>query len=74
MVPHGAITNSFIIIIIICHNRCKKIALIKNWLGRTGLQLLEMLTEAEQEKCERSDELFQTQGNKFKLRYNETIK
>ena len=31
-----------------------KTALIKNWLGRKGLQLLEMLTQAEKEKCETS--------------------
>ena len=46
---------------------------MKNWLGRKGLQLLETLTEAEQEKCEMSEQLFQSLSNKFKLRYNETI-
>ena len=48
-------------------------ALIKNWL-RKDLQLLETLTDAEQEKCEASEGLFQTLSNKFQPRYNETIK
>ena len=48
--------------------------IIKNWLGRKDLLLLETLTEAEQEKCETSKGLFQTLSNYFKPRYNETIK
>ena len=52
----------------------EKMAFIKNWLGRKDLQLLEILTETEQEKCEMSEGLFQTLSNKFKLRYKETIK
>ena len=45
-------------------------ALINNRLGRKGLQLLELLTEAEQGECKISEGLFQTMINKFKLRYN----
>ena len=52
----------------------EKMALIKNWLGRKGLQLLETLTQAEKEKCEMSEGLFKTLNNKFKPWYNETIK
>ena len=48
--------------------------MIKNWLGRKGLQLLDTSTKADQEKCEMSEGLFQTLINKFKLRYNETVK
>ena len=44
----------------------EKTALIKNWLGRKGLQLLEMLTQAEKGKCETSIGLFKTLNDKLK--------
>ena len=52
----------------------EKTALIKNWLGRKGLQLLEMLTQAEKEKYEMSEGLFKTLNDKFKTQDNETVK
>ena len=52
----------------------EKTALIKNWLGRKGLPILETLTQAEKEKCETSKELFKTLKDKFKPLCNDTIK
>ena len=51
-----------------------KLVLVKNWLGRKGLQYLEMLTMAEKETCNTLEGLFETLCNKFKPQYNETIK
>ena len=51
-----------------------KLALVKNWLGRRGLQYLEMLTMAEKETCNTLEGLFETLCNKFKPQYNDTIK
>ena len=48
--------------------------LVKNWLGRKGLQYLETLTTAEKETCNTLEGLFETLSNKFKLQYNERIK
>ena len=43
-----------------------KLALVKNWLGRKGLQYLEMLTTAEKETCNTLQGLFDTLCNNFK--------
>ena len=51
-----------------------KLALVKNWLGRKGLQYLETLMTAEKETCNNLEGLFETLTNKFKPQYNETIK
>ena len=51
-----------------------KLVLVKNWLGRKGLQYLEMFTVAEKEACYTLEGLFETLCNKFKLQYNKTIK
>ena len=51
-----------------------KLALVKNWLGRKGLQYLETLTTTEKETCNTLEGLFKILTNKFKLQYNETIK
>ena len=51
-----------------------KLALVKNWLGRKGLQYLETLTNMEKEMCNTLEGLFETLTNKFKPQYNETIK
>ena len=51
-----------------------KLALVKNWLGRKGLQYLETLTTAEKETYNTLEGLFETLTNKFKPQYNETIK
>ena len=45
----------------------EKTTLTKNWLGRKALQLSEMLTHAEKEKCEMSKGLFKTLNDKFNL-------
>ena len=52
----------------------EKLALVKNWLGRKGLQYLEMLTTAEKETCNMLEGLFETLCNKFKPQYNKMIK
>ena len=51
-----------------------KLALVKNWSGRKGLQYLETLMTAEKETCNTLEGLFETLSNKFKAQYNETIK
>ena len=51
-----------------------KLVLVKNWLGRKGLQYLEMLTTVEKETCNTLEGLFETLCNKVKPQYNETIK
>ena len=51
-----------------------KLALVKNWLGREGLQYLETLKTTEKETCNTLEGLFETLSNKFKPQYNETIK
>ena len=43
-----------------------KLAVVKNWLGRKGLQYLETLTTVEKEMCNTLEGLFQTLSNKFK--------
>ena len=51
-----------------------KLAVVKNWLGRKGLQYLETLTTAEKQMCNTLEGLFETLSNKIKPHYNETIK
>ena len=51
-----------------------KLAVVKNWLGRKGLQYLETLTTVEKEMCNTLEGLFKTLSNKFNPQYNETIK
>ena len=48
--------------------------IIKIWLGRQGLQLLESLTQAEQEVSNTEEGLFEMLNSKFKPQYNDTIK
>ena len=43
-----------------------KLALVKNWLGRKGLQYLETMTTTEKETCNTLEGLFETLANKFK--------
>ena len=47
-----------------------KLTLVKNWLGRKGLQYLETLTSTEKETCNTLEGLFDTLTNKFKLQCN----
>ena len=51
-----------------------KLALVKNWLGRKGLQYLETLMTAEKETCSTLEGLFETLSNTFKPQFNEMIK
>ena len=52
----------------------EKLAPVKNWLGRKGLQYLEMLSMAEKETCNTLEGLYKTLCNKLKPQYNETMK
>ena len=54
--------------------RKQKIAIIKNWLSRKALQVLETLMPVEKERCNTMEGLFNILINKFKQQYNETIK
>ena len=48
----------------------EKIAIIKKWLNRKGLQLLETVTQAGQEKCETKECVVHS----IQPQYNKTIK
>ena len=50
------------------------LAVVKNWLGRKGLQYLEIMTTVEKETSSPLEGPFETLSNKFKPQYNETIK
>ena len=50
------------------------LAMVKNWLGRKGLQFFEMLTNEERNTCGTLESLFETLSNKFRPQLNETIK
>ena len=51
-----------------------KLALVKNWLGRKGLQYLETVMTVEEEMCNTLEGLFETLSNKFKPQYNKIIR
>ena len=52
----------------------EQLAIVKNWLGRKGLQFLESLTNKEKVTCSMLEGLFEILTNKFRLQFNETIK
>ena len=52
----------------------EQIAIIKKLLGRKGLQFLELLTQAEQERYNTMEHLLATLNNKLKPQYNGIIK
>ena len=54
--------------------QAEQLVMIKNWLGRKGLQFIELLTEAEKDGCSILKGLFKTLTNKFRPQFNETIK
>ena len=54
--------------------QAEKLAVVKNWLGRKGLQYLDTVTTAKKEMCNTLEGLFERLSNKFKPQYNETIK
>ena len=51
-----------------------QLAMVKNWLGRRGLQFIEVLTNEEKTTCNTLDGLFETLNIKFRPQFNETIK
>ena len=51
-----------------------KIAMVKNWLGRRGLNYIESLMNNENEACNTLEGLFDMLATKFKPQYNETVK
>ena len=55
-------------------SQTERISIIQKLLGRQGLQLLETLTQAEQEACDKEEGLFEILHNKFRPQNNETIK
>ena len=52
----------------------ERILIIKNQLDRQGLQLLETLTQVEQEACNDEEGLFEILNKNLKPQYSETIK
>ena len=48
--------------------------MVKNWLGRKGLQFLETLTNTEKVTCNPLEGLLNTLTSKFKPQFNEKIK
>ena len=54
-------------------SQTEQLAIIKNWLGRKGLQFIESLTQMEKERCNTTEGLFITFNNKFKHQFNETM-
>ena len=53
--------------------QAEQLVMVKNWLGRKGLQFLETLTNEEKTTCSTLEGLFETLSSKFKLQFNETI-
>ena len=48
--------------------------IVKNWLGRKGLQFIELLTHAEKDRYNTLEGLFEILTNKFRPQFSETIK
>ena len=55
-------------------SQAEQLAIIKKWLGRKGLQFIELLTETEKERCNSTEGLFTTFNNKFKPKFNKITK
>ena len=56
-------------------NQVERIPIIKmNWLGMQSLQLLETLTQEEQEAYDDEEGLFELLSSRFKQQYDEMIK
>ena len=49
----------------------EKVPIIKNWLGRGGLQLIQTFTKYEKEAWKKVEGLFSTLSKKFKPQHNE---
>ena len=54
--------------------QAEQLAIVKNWLGRKGLQFMELLTHAEKDRCNTLEDLFIILTNMFRPKFNETIK
>ena len=54
-------------------NDKEKVPIIKNWLGREGLQFIQTLTNAEKEACKSATGLFNFFKGKFKPQHNKMI-
>ena len=52
----------------------KQLEIVKNWLGRKGLQFLESLINEEKVTCSMLEGSFETLTNEFRPQFNETIK
>ena len=52
----------------------ERVSVIKNWLGREGLQLIATLRKEEQNVCNDDKSLFEALRKKFKPQFNELIK
>ena len=52
----------------------EELAKVKNWLGRKGLQLIELLTNAEKDGCNTLEGSFEILTNMFGTQLNKTIK
>ena len=52
----------------------EQLAMEKNWLGRKGLQLIELLTYTEKDTCSTFVGLFKILTNKFRPQFSERIK
>ena len=48
--------------------------MIKNWLGRKGLQFIELLTEVEKDRCSTLEGLFKILTNTFRSQFTVMIK
>ena len=54
--------------------KTEQLAIVKNWLGRKGLQFSESLKNEEKVTCSMIEGLFETLTNTFCLQFNKTIK
>ena len=52
----------------------EQLAIVKSWLGRTGLQFIESLTHAEKDTCSPLEGLFKIISNTFRPQFNKMIK
>ena len=54
--------------------QAEKLVMVKNWLGRKGLQLFEMVTNEEKTTFSTLEGIFETPPSKFKKQFKETRK
>ena len=52
----------------------EQLVMVKNWLGRKGLQFIELLTEADKDRCSTLEGLFKVLTNTFRPQFNEMMK